>query len=257
MKKIAFTIVLNGMPFIKRQAEIIPKIFDEWHIVEGATLPVKDTQWCKSITSDFFSDKKLSIDNTTEFIDSIADNKQIFVHRKNDFWHGKTEMCQQIEPYMQNCILMQFDVDEIWKEEILKDVVLYAIKNEGFDGMLFKCRYYVGQNLLIQNENCYGNYSTEWSRLWKISKNAKWVSHEPPHIKGCNKFLSQAFTSQKGWVFDHYAYVNEEQVRFKEVFYGYNGAVSQWKLLQQHNNFPCTLKQFLPWVDHLAIVDKL
>ena len=146
MKTIAFTLVLNGFPFIKKQAEIIPEIFDEWHIIEGATLPIKGTGWCKNIDQKFYSDKKLSIDGTTEFIDKIVDNKKIFVHRKFDFWNGKTEMCNQIENKMENCILMQFDVDEIWSKQVLKEVLEFSKNNEGFDGMLFKCNYYVGSN---------------------------------------------------------------------------------------------------------------
>jgi hypothetical protein len=255
MKTIAFTIVLNGFPFIKKQAEIIPEIFDEWHIIEGATLPLKDTAWCKNIDHKFYSDKKLSIDGTTEFIDTIVDNKKIFVHRKFDFWNGKTEMCNQIEHKMENCILMQFDVDEIWNKEILKEILEFSKNNEEFHGMLFKCNYYVGPNILIQNENCYGNNVGEWARLWKIKNKTKWEKHEPPQIQGLNKFLSRDFTKKKGWVFDHYAYVLENQIKFKENFYGYNNAFNEWKNLQLNNNFPCELKNYLKWVNDCSIVD--
>lgn len=257
MKKIAFTLVLNGMPFIKQQAEILPKVFDEWHIIEGATLPIKDTNWCRMIDDKYFDDNKLSIDGTTEFINSVVDNEKIFVHRKNDFWLGKTEMCNAIADKMEDCILMQFDVDEIWKPEILNEVLNHAENNEGFDGMLFKCNYYVGENLVIQNENCYGNNPEEWCRLWKIKEKTSWKSHEPPRIFGLSAFLSRNTTKAKGWIFDHYAYTREEQVAFKENFYGYTGAVQQWKNLQQNTVFPRYLKDFLPWVKDEAIVNKL
>ena len=254
MRKIAFTIVLNGMPFIKKQYEIIPKVFDEWHIIEGVSLPMNDTRWCQTIPSRFYSDKQLSIDGTTEFIDSIVDNKTIFVHRKNDFWHGKTEMCKQIEPYMENCILMQFDVDEIWKPQILNEVLTYAENNEGFDGMLFKCNYYVGPNLITEGENCYGSESNEWCRVWKIKNKTFWISHEPPRVKDCMLFLTRDYTKSKNWVFDHYAYVLEPQLDFKENFYGYKEALKHWKSLQTHNNFPCLLRNHLKWVTDNAIV---
>lgn len=255
MKTIAFTLVLNGFPFIKKQAEIIPEIFDEWHIIEGATLPLKDTAWCKNIDQKFYSDKKLSIDGTTEFIDKIVDNKKIFVRRKFDFWNGKTEMCNQIESKMENCILMQFDVDEIWSKQVLKEVLEFSKNNEGFDGMLFKCNYYVGSNILVQNENCYGNNPGEWSRLWKIKNKTNWEKHEPPMIKGLKNFISRDFTKKNGWIFDHYAYVLEEQIKFKENFYGYKNAFNQWKSLQLNNNFPCQLKDYLQWVNDHSIVD--
>jgi len=257
MKKIAFTIVLNGMPFIKKQAEVIPQVFDEWHIIEGATLPTFDTAWCQNIDQKFYSDKKLSVDGTTEFLDSITDNKKIFVHRKNDFWNGKTEMCNVVNDKMNDCILMQFDVDEIWNHETLKDVLSYAMNNEGFDGMLFRCNYFVGPNILITSDDTYGNKADEWCRLWKINNKTSWRTHEPPRIHSLTKFLSKNFTGQKGWMFDHYAYVLPEQVKFKENFYGYKDAYNNWMRLQNCKHFPQMLKDFLPWVNDNAIVKKI
>ena len=256
MKTVAFTLVLNGFPFIKKQAEIIPKVFDEWHIIEGATLPLKDTAWCKNIDQTFYTHKKLSIDGTSEFIDTIVDNKKIFVHRKFDFWNGKTEMCNQIENIMENCILMQIDVDEIWDPSILNNVLDYAETNDEFDGMLFKCNYFVGPNLITEGENCYGNNPNEWCRLWKIKNKTNWVSHEPPRINGLKRFLTREYTQSKNWIFDHYAYVLESQLKFKQNFYGYHGAVDQWQKMQHSNDFPCLLKNHLPWVDSFVIVKK-
>ena len=40
MKKIAFTIVLNGMPFIKEQYKYVPTCFDKWYIIEGHIPPI-------------------------------------------------------------------------------------------------------------------------------------------------------------------------------------------------------------------------
>jgi hypothetical protein len=257
MRRIAFTIVLNGMPFIKRQATILPRVFDEWHIIEGATLPLLDTAWCQNINNEFYSEDKLSIDGTTEFIDSIADGNKIFVHRKLDFYNGKTEMCNMIQDRMQDCILMQFDVDEIWDVVTLNSVLSFAEENEGFDGMLFRCNYYVGPNLITHGDNSYGNNSGEWCRLWKINDKTEWVSHEPPRIRGLTDFLSRKYTDEKGWNFNHYAYILEDQVRFKENFYGYTDAVQSWKKLQLHNTYPVRLGDFLPWVRDSASVIKI
>ena len=256
MKKIAFTIVLNGMPFIKQQAEIIPKIFDKWYIIEGATLPVCDTGWCKNIDERFFTSDKLSIDGTTQFLDSIKSDK-IEIIRKNDWWSGKTEMCNSFMSDLHDSILMQFDVDEIWTPNVLDSVLNFAEHNDGFDVMMFKCNYYVGPDLIIVNENCYGNPSDHWPRLWKIHNNTSWISHEPPRIHGLNRYLSREFTKDQGWIFNHYSYVNESQVAFKQNFYGYTDAVSQWKTLQHNDIYPCLLRKYLYWVKDDAIVDKI
>jgi hypothetical protein len=256
MKKIAFTLVLNGMPFIKQQAEIIPDVFDVWYIIEGATLPIKDTAWCRNIDSKYYSDNKLSVDGTTEFLNSIASEK-IKIIRKNDFWNGKVEMCNIFMPFVDNAILMEFDVDEIWKKEVLIDVLDYAEKNNHFDVMLFKCNYFVGPNLHIVNEDCYGNPSDHWPRLWRVLNKTQWLSHEPPRISDLNRYLKRSFTKNKGWIFDHYSYVQPEQVAFKENFYGYMGALDKWEKLQNNDNFPCLLRNYLPWVQDGAIVDKI
>ena len=256
MKRIAFTIVLNGNPFIEKQIGIIPEIFDVWYIVEGATTPIHDTDWCKNIDNVFYDDKKLSVDGTSKILDDIASDK-IHIIRKNDFWSGKVEMCNSFMDKVENCTLMQFDVDEIWNPNVLDDVLTYAENNSGFDGMLFKCNYYVGPNIKVVSDNCYGNRAGEWCRLWKVKDSSKWVSHEPPHVFGLNRFIPNNFTSSKGWIFDHYAYVLEDQIKFKENFYGYNGAYNQWKSLQLSSKFPTRLGNYLQWVKDDSIVNLI
>lgn len=255
MKKVAFTIVLNGLPFIKKQAEIIPQVFDEWYIVEGATTPILDTGWCKPIPEKFYSNNFLSNDGTTEFLDTISSDK-IKIIRKEELWNGKVEMCNSFMDKIENCILMQFDADEIWNINTLNEVLDYASKNNHFDGMVFKCNYFVGPDLITVGENCYGNNSYEWHRLWKIKNKTYWISHEPPRIKGCVNFLTKEFTKEKAWIFDHYAYTLEAQLEFKENFYNYSGAVNHWKNLQRAQDLPCKLNKYLPWVDDRVIVKR-
>lgn len=247
MKRIAFTIVLNGMPFIKKQAEIIPHVFDEWYIVEGAVLPTHDTAWCHSIDSKYYTSDTLSVDGTSEFLDSIASDT-IHIIRKNAFWNGKLEMCNSFSNKLTDCILMQFDVDEFWDINTLKSVLTFSENNTGFDGMLFRCNFFVGPNLVVTSQNCYSDNVYEWCRLWKINQPTTWISHEPPRLKGLDNFLNKDFTSSQGWVFNHYAYILEEQLKFKENFYGYTNATENWKRLQLSKTFPCQLKDYLPWV---------
>ena len=68
MNKIAFTIVLNGMPFIKEQYKIIPGVFDHWYIVEGVSRNINCTRWCNPVTEKYHKNN-LSNDGTTEFLD--------------------------------------------------------------------------------------------------------------------------------------------------------------------------------------------
>jgi hypothetical protein len=59
-------------------------------------------------------------------------------------------------------------------------------------------------------------------------------------------------------VFDHYAYAIENQVRFKERYYGYRDAVKHWRKLQSHPGpWPVKLKEFLPWVDDRVMAVRI
>lgn len=256
MNKIAFTLVLNGHPYIEEQTKIIPQVFDHWYIVEGYSLPVRDTSWCKNIDINRFTDKGWSNDGTTEFLDSLRNDKITVIRKsRGQFWNGKTEMCNSFMDRVENSVLMEFDVDEIWNPQVLTEVLDYAENNEGFDGMLFKCNYYVGPNLITQGENCYGNNHGEWCRLWKVRNKTSWKTHEPPRIHGLHYFMDRNFTSQKGWIFDHYAYALEKQLEFKENYYGYTGAVNNWKRLQNETVFPVNLRNYFSWVnDHSQVI---
>ena len=256
MQRVAFTIVLNGMPFIEKQYDIIPKVFDKWYIVEGVVFPKCDTSWCSTISNKFYNDDKLSIDGTTEFLDSIKSDN-IIVIRKNDFWNGKLEMCNSFMADLTNTTLMQFDVDEIWSVDKLQSVLSYAEDNDYFDAMLFKCNYYMGPNLKIISENGYADNSYEWCRLWKIRDRTEWISHEPPIVRGCKRLLTKQYTKSNGWIFDHYAYVLESQLEFKENFYNYSNALKEWKRLQLHGNYPCKAKDFLSWVGDNTILNTI
>ena len=248
MKKVAFTLVLNGMPFIQEQYNIIPQVFDEWYIVEGAVSPTHDTSWCSDISKDYYTNEGLSVDGTSEFLDKIQSDT-IHIIRKKGLWDGKLEMCNSFIDKIENSILMEFDVDEIWDINVLDSVVKYAKTNNGFDGMLFRCNYYVGPNLVLEQSGGYADRMYEWSRLWKIDNPTRWISHEPPRLRGCVNFLNKDFTQSQGWLFNHYAYVLEEQVRFKENFYNYKDAVKQWKQLQVATDLPCRARDYLNWIN--------
>ena len=259
MKRVAFTIVLNGMPFIKDQYKIIPNIFDHWYIVEGVSENVKCTKWCNSI-SDKYHINNLSNDGTTEFLDSIqGDNISIIRPSENKPWAGKVEMCNSFMRDVSNCILMQVDVDEFWHEDILSQIFKYCEQNpDRFDAMQFRCRFFLGNNIITSQSNTYGDMSWDWWRLWMIREPTSFISHEPPKISKQKRAISKNDTYQQGWIFDHYAYVNEKQVQFKEDFYGYKNAVSQWKKLNRLSSYDdVDAKDYLAWIKTRCMVTSI
>ena len=50
--------------------------------------------------------------------------------------------------------------------------------------------------------------------------------------------LSVHETHKMGLVFDHFSYVTESQVAFKQKFYGYDNAVTHWRRLQVNTQWP-------------------
>lgn len=254
MKKIAFTIVLNGMPFIKHQIDNILNNFDMWYIIEGPVKPIKDTDWCKHIPSKYLNDVNMSVDGTYEFLNQISHPKikiirPSIIDNKYRFWNGKLEMCNSFMDNVENCILMQIDVDEFWNQNILDEIFEYS-ENNDFTSMSFKCNFYIHSKYITTSENAYGDMWWDWKRLWKITDRTQWISHEPPTIDGDNINIDKKFTSRKQWIFDHYAYIFEQQVQFKEDFYGYENAVKQWNSLNTCNSDNILIDDYLGWVNN-------
>lgn len=255
MKLHILTIVLDGMPFLLSQLSVFNRVRDDWHwhIVEGTALPVKDTAWCKRI------EPRLSKDGTTELLEQFKAHPRITVHQRAS-WEGKTAMVNHALQYMREPgVLLQVDMDEIWTSYQIEDIVAIFGQQPTVDCAKFYCRYYVGPNLVTVGDDCYGNNSYEWMRAWRFIPGMYFVSHEPPKLAGIDdqrRCLPREKTALLFLTFEHYAYVYEAQVRFKEQYYDYPGAVAQWRKLQQNKIWPAQLKAFLPWVDDRAQVTQ-
>ena len=260
MKKIAFTIVLNGMKFLPEQMERIPDMFDKWYIIEGPVKPINCTSWCKEIPPQYINDVNMSSDGTYEYLNEI-NNPKIEVVRPpktnniHRHWNGKVEMCNSFMDNVENSILMQVDMDEFWSNKVLADMFNWCEQYNGPKTLRFKCNFFVGEDLITAGEHCYGDMPYEWDRLWIINEKTNWKSHEPPSLNRLALSYDKEFTTDKNWGFRHYAYKYEEQVKFKEDYYGYVGAVDGWKRLQNETKFPVYLRDYFPWVnDHTQVV---
>tara|TARA_B110000483_G_C18088261_1_gene500902 strand:- start:35 stop:814 length:780 start_codon:yes stop_codon:yes gene_type:complete len=259
MNKVAFTIVLNGMPFIKDQYEIIPKIFDHWYIIEGVSKNINCTRWCNPIAREYH-ENNLSVDGTRQFLDTINKDKKITVIRKKngDAWNGKVEMCNSFMHLVKDCLLMQVDVDEFWSESVLLDIFKYCKTHNNFDAMQFRCSFYLGNNLVVNGKNCYGDMDWDWWRLWMIGKHNNFISHEPPRIQNQKLVIHKNDTSKAGWTFDHFAYKYKHQLEFKEKFYGYKGAVNQWEQLNSLESYENVFaEKYLKWIKTKCPIKKI
>lgn len=274
-----FTIVLNGMPFIKYHINAFKDLPFEWHwhIIEGIADLKNDTAWSLSNgghISDELHNEGLSNDGTTEYLDNLKKRfpGNITIYRKKDgeFWNGKVEMVNApLTNINQECILWEIDSDELWTaEQLIQGRQLY-INNPHKTASFYLCSFFVGEKLLISSINTYGNHTDyEWLRTWRYQPGDKWISHEPPKLCRLNDSgdwidlgkidpFTHAITKYHNLVFQHYAYVLPEQLMFKEKYYGYNNALSHWERLQKQTDFPLKLRNYFPWVNDEAVVDKV
>lgn len=267
-----FTIVLNGEPFIRQHLAMFESLPMDWHwhIVEGIANLTHDTAWSKplgGVIQPWMHKRGLSVDGTTEYLNSIRANDRITIYRKpsKKLWDGKLEMVTAaISNIRENGLLWEVDVDEFWTRTQIQDMADLFDMNPERQSAQFHCIFFVGPDLYIANEEVYGNHAAqEWKRVWRFQPGDQWQKHEPPQLMRGKQDVSELapFTHDEtklhGLVFQHAAYVIEWQLRFKEAYYGYKGAVAAWKALQGFPSFPSRLGDFLPWVTDGAMVARV
>ena len=274
-----FTIVLNGQPFIRHHIEAFKQLPFEWywHIIEGVADLKHDTAWSVKLggrISDQLHHDGRSNDGTTEYLDELSKQfpNNITIYRKpaGIFWDGKLEMVNApLVNIKQDCLLWQVDADELWTTKQISTARDMFIAEPDKTAAYYLDHFFVGENLVTTTIDTYGNNTNyEWLRSWRFKPGFRWAVHEPPRLcmpladgRGVDIATIKPFkhgqTSAQGLVFQHYAYVTEKQLQFKEIYYGYKNAVEQWSRLQQHKDFPVFLKDSFAWVKDKTQVDTV
>ena len=247
MKLVAFTIVLDGEPFIERHLPVFQQLTIPWQwiVVEGAAGNTADTSWCQP------QEPRLSVDGTHEYLRSVRHHQ--FKHIYKPRWANKTMMCNTaLEDIDEPCVLMQIDADEIWRAQQLEMIVSLFVDDVELESIKFACRYFVGRGLMLQGEDCYGDYPYEWTRAWRFFPGDRFISHEPSILSGIHQKpqrpMTKKLSRELGLVFDHFPYFTEAQVAYKEKFYSYAGLLDQWRALQRNKDFPVPLSRFFSHV---------
>jgi hypothetical protein len=232
-----------------------------WRISEGIT----PCPWAGKITDDMHLNG-LSVDGTHEYLKSIEHEKNVEV-----FYHPNiylTERCNlMLKDIVAESLVWQIDCDEFYTPEQI-ELVANAFEQHEYTSGWFLCRFFVGPDRCLsigppvcawsQRRNMAGNNSSyEWRRVWRWKLGCQFTKHDPPEVvkidnpangsidlNTLNPFQSQAL------IFNHFAYVLEDQVRFKETRYGFNGAIDGWKRLQQVKVFSVDIHNYLPWLGY-------
>ena len=164
--------------------------------------------------------------------------------------------------------MWQIDADELWTAAQIDRTRQLFIEFSDRTAAYYWCWFFVGMDIVISSRNCYAqNPKQEWLRTWRYRPGCRWVAHEPPilaepvgenkwrDLARVNPFMHQE-TEKVGLVFQHFAYVTKEQLRFKELYYGYSGAVESWEKLQKSTKFPVLLRIFFSWVGDDTLVSR-
>ncbi len=246
------------MPWITNHLPVFNRLRIPWHwvIVEGVARNTGSTRWCTRM------EPRLSRDGTHEYLNSISDHPCVTVVSRLEWEGGKDQQVNRaLEEFKEPGVLLQVDSDELWMTQQLEVMVAAFEENEQAKWMMFFCRYFLGHNIVITSENCYGNRRGEWMRAWRFRPEMRFLSHEPPVLVGADirtAGFHPHITKHMGLVFDHYAYATEAQLALKEKFYGYTGAVEQWRRLQANKDWPVNdVQRFLPWVGPGVTADLL
>lgn len=275
-----FTIVLNGEPFIRYHLDVFRRLpFRwQWHVVEGVASLVHDTGWSAPAGGhvDAAAHRDgLSVDGTTAYLDEIAaaEPRRVAVYRKpdGDFWEGKREMASAPLPGIgEECLLWEVDADELWTAEQIESVHRLFSNERSRSAAYFWCHYIPAPGAVVSTRHNYAeNPAYEWLRVWRYRPGDFWESHEPPILVRPTRFgnvdvarirpFLHDETEAAGGLFQHFAYATEEQVRFKESYYGYRGAVTGWRELTKaidSSHGPLRLRDYLPWVEDDTLVDS-
>jgi glycosyltransferase involved in cell wall biosynthesis len=218
---------------------------------------------------DTLHDRGLSTDGTTAYLDQIQqqypDHITLYRPPTGKFWDGKREMVNApLAEIHESCLLWQVDVDELWTIEQLIAARDLFLQHPHKTAAYYWCWYFVGEALMINSRNCYAeNPAQEWLRTWRYEPGDRWAAHEPPRLVRSNGEdvaaidpLGHDETEAAQLVFQHFAYVTPDQLRFKQEYYGYTDALACWAALQQQTRFPLRLRQYFPWVRDFTTVDR-
>ncbi|GBG30898.1 D-inositol-3-phosphate glycosyltransferase [Hondaea fermentalgiana] len=202
----AFTLVLNGMPFLRHHvgalqiAALEHGLRWEWHLVEGVAhgRAHQSRPYARAPLprASYDPERGTSIDGTSEYLDWLqqAYPDQIFVHRpsaEQPFWRDKLEMANRALSGMREpCVLLELDADELWLPDALSRAMRMMSTPRSPSCAYVDCHFFIAPGLVTQSRGPHvysHDDEREWLRLWRLqaapnSGRYVWLSHAPPRL---------------------------------------------------------------------------
>lgn len=241
MARLAFTIALNALHHFKHNdyAERLANMTDIWVIAEGAVNNTGSTSWCKRMPAVYHNNGR-SVDGTIDYIKELERKypNKIALVQQEGMWPNKDIQVSAAIDYLKKRMtgkpnfLWQIDADEQWTADQLNDAEQELLRS-GKDYGMFLCDYYVNADKTLLAKGHWGEgRGLPYNRLWKWS-GQRALSHEPPVF---DQLTQPILLHQR---FQHYAYVFEQDVKFKAEWYsGHEKVLEGWKKVSQLTSFP-------------------
>lgn len=244
-----FTLVWNGMPFIKHHLSIFEKLpFNwHWHIIEGPACHGQDSGSKYHESRGGFIPEDVKDDGTLAYLKELSNHSKVTVYSRQD-WKGKVDMANApLKNINAPCVLWQVDSDELYSVDLLEKAYrIFMLRPDKNIGILSFFQF-VGPNKYVIRLSHYEKSLDTWGthdypRLWRYEPGLKWVSHAPPAMS-----IKEPKAFKVDVSFYHYSYVYEQQIRFKGSYYGYKDFLSKWNDLQKTSG-EVKLGEFFPWL---------
>lgn len=252
MKRVAITICLNAREHLCNTSmveRLIPRI-DRWVFVEGAAGPGGSTSWCRPVDSRFQRDGH-SVDGTVEYLDDLQDRwgyPLVTALWNLGPWGSKDLMVNAALEELRGepALLWQIDADERWTAEQMDQAEEFLMARDA-TRVSFCADFFVGAGLVARGEWGEARFAdlpdelSGYRRLWRWDGERMFESHEPPILDERRPVWCPDIR------FQHFAYVQKEDVDFKSEYYAdHAGVLQKWRRLQTREAFPAPISELLP-----------
>lgn len=236
--RVAVTILYNGHHHLKHNdfAQFMVENFDFWAVVDGLSGNGGSTKWCNSVQCG-----NNSTDGSVEFMQELsAKHKHVLFSHKSAPYKSKDHQVNTAIDLLRTKVkrgwLWQVDVDEQWTVEKLNHAEQRLFFDNAREGA-FQFNHYVGKDMIAV-----GDWGSGYvTRLFKW-RGQRFISHEPARMD-----VSRRIKNIEGIKFDHYSYYFDQDVKFKDQYYGgYKGIYDNWLKLQSCTEFPQPISALIP-----------
>ena len=250
MRLDVLTCVCNGQPFIRHHLPMLEALKSpwHWHVFEAIS---RNLFRPETIAPDMHRNG-LSVDGTTEYItDHLMGHPNVTVYRPGVVGRDWRDMYltarfqHMLSKVTEPTLALEIDVDEFYTTTQIETLARMFDEQPTKTAAWVRCRLFVGPKLMLPRSDWgpggrYKPQRYEWKRAWRHRPGIVYAQHDPPVVldeNGADQFETNPFlhdeTEAAGLVFNHYAYVTEAQVAFKERRYAFHGAVQDWRRLQK------------------------